>query len=250
MKILLVNDDGIFSEGINILAKSLEKDHELLIVAPEEQRSAQSQAITVFESITVKQIELKGIRSDAYSISGTPVDCVRVALDKLIEKPIDLVISGINMGLNAGMDILYSGTVAATIEANLYDLPAIAISAEYRSGKINYQLAADCGKYVLEKAGIDLLNNNIILNINAPYTEDGGIKGIKACRVGDIIYDYYDIMENEGDGQRLLRIRGRKEIEFKGDTDRFYLSKGYATITPLHYDLTSYNILDKVKGWL
>ncbi|MCF6464425.1 5'/3'-nucleotidase SurE [Clostridium sp. Cult2] len=250
MRILLVNDDGIHADGIRILAKTLEKDNEVIIVAPEHQRSAQSQAITISKSIIVKEIEIDGLMSKAYSISGTPADCVRIALDKLIEKPIDLVISGINMGLNAGMDILYSGTVSAAIEANIYKLPAMALSAEWIDGKIDYYLAAEHGKHILEKVKDDFTKNNIILNINTPYVENKKVEGVKVCKIGDVIYDYY-IIENKGDnGEKTLKLKGRKDVEFEEGTDRYYLSQGYVTITPLHYDLTNFNLLDKVESWL
>ena len=250
MRILLVNDDGIHSEGIHVLAKMLEKDHEIVIVAPEEQRSAQSQAITISKSLIVKEIELEGIKSKAYSVSGTPADCVRIALDKLIEDPVDLVISGINMGLNAGMDILYSGTVSAAIEANIYSLPAMALSAEWIDGKIDYKLAAEHGKYILEKSKEDLVNNNIILSINTPYLEKEKIKGIKVCKIGGVVYDYYVMEDNGNKGEKLLKLQGRKDTKFEEDTDRFYLSQGYVTITPLHYDLTNFNLLEKVESWI
>ncbi|HSH36696.1 5'/3'-nucleotidase SurE [Schnuerera sp.] len=250
MRILLVNDDGIHAEGLEIIAKTLEKDHELIIVAPEEQRSAQSQAITISKSLIVKEIELKGINSRAYSVSGTPADCVRIALDQLIDKPIDLVVSGINKGLNAGMDVLYSGTVSAAIEANIYNLPAIALSAQWIDGKIDYHMAAEHGNYILEKSKDDLIKNNIILSINTPYLEEKKPKGIKVCKIGGVIYDYY-IHENNGEnGEKILKLEGRKDVEYEEDTDRFYLSKGYVTVTPIHYDLTNFNLLDKVKGWL
>lgn len=250
MRILLVNDDGIYSEGIHILAKMLEKDHEIIIVAPEEQRSAQSQAITISKALIVKEEKLEGVKSKAYSVSGTPADCVRIALDKLVEKPIDLVISGINMGLNAGMDILYSGTVSAAIEANIYNLPAIALSAEWIDGNIDYNLAAEYGKYILEKTKKDLINNNIILSVNTPYLDGKKPKGIKVCKIGGVIYDYYLMEDNGNKGEKVLKLQGRKDAEFEEDTDRFYLSQGYVTITPLHYDLTNFNLLKKVERWI
>ncbi|CCQ94848.1 5'-nucleotidase SurE [[Clostridium] ultunense Esp] len=250
MRILLVNDDGIHAEGIRILAERLEKNYEIIIVAPEDQRSAQSQAITISKSLIVKEVELEGIKSKAYSVSGTPADCVRIGLDKLIEKPIDLVISGINMGLNAGMDILYSGTVSAAIEANMYKLPAMALSAEWIDGKIDYHLAAKYSKYILEKSKDDFIKNNIILSINTPYLENKKVKGVKVCKIGGVIYDYYIDEGNGENGEKLLKLQGRKDAEFEEDTDRFYLSQGYVTITPLHYDLTNFNLLDEVKDWL
>lgn len=250
MRILLVNDDGIHSEGIHILARTLEKDHEVIIVAPEEQRSAQSQAITIEKDIIVKGTKLKGIKSKAYSVSGTPVDCVRIALDKLIEKPVDLVISGINRGLNAGMDILYSGTVSAAIEANMYNLPAMALSTELVDDKIDYHLAAKYGKYILEKSKEYFIRNNIILSVNTPYLNSKEIKGIKVCKIGGVIYDYYVMEDNGNKGEKILKLEGRKDLEFEEGTDRFYLSQGYITITPLHYDLTNFNLLKEVENWI
>src|SRR5690554_2639976 len=125
MRILLTNDGGIKAEGIYALAKELEKEHELIIVAPEIQKSAQSHAVTISQPLVVKEVELDGLKSKAYSISGTPADCVRAGLEVLIEEPVDFVFSGINMGLNSGMDVLYSGTVSAAIEANIYGIPSI-----------------------------------------------------------------------------------------------------------------------------
>ena len=249
MKLLLVNDDGIHSEGIYILAKELEKDHDLIIVAPEEQKSAQSQAITISKSLVVKEVELEGIKSKAYSVSGTPADCVRVALDKLIDEKVDMVISGINKGLNVGMDVLYSGTVSAAIEANLYNIPSMALSAEWADGKVDYHLAAKHGKEILERTKDDFIKNNIILSINTPYLDGKDISGIKVCKIGGVIYDYY-IMENNGDnGEKILKLHGRRDKTFEEGTDRYYLSQGYVTITPLHYDLTNFNLLGTVESW-
>ncbi len=249
MRLLLVNDDGIHAEGIQVLAKELEKDHELIIVAPDEQKSAQSQAITISKPLIVKEVRLKGLKSKAYSVSGTPADCVRVALDKLIDKDVDMVLSGINMGLNAGMDIMYSGTVSAAIEANMYKIPSMALSAEYINGKIDYDVAAKYGRYILEKSKDDFIKNNIILNINTPYLEED-IKGIKVCKIGGVIYDYYFIEDQGDNGDKILKLKGRRDKEIEEDTDRFYLSQGYVTITPLHYDFTNFNLLQKVESWI
>ncbi|MDY0257762.1 5'/3'-nucleotidase SurE, partial [Gudongella oleilytica] len=119
MKILLANDDGIMAPGIYTLAKHLIDKHDIIIIAPETQRSAQSHAITLHKPIVIKEVKLDGIDAPAYSISGTPADCVRVGMELLTDGDVDIVLSGINMGLNSGMDILYSGTVSAAIEANL-----------------------------------------------------------------------------------------------------------------------------------
>lgn len=249
MRILITNDDGIMAEGIHVLAKELEKDHEIIIVAPESQRSAQSHAITLHTPLVVKEVKIDGIKSMAYSISGTPADCVRAGLETIVGDNIDLVISGINMGLNAGMDILYSGTVSAAIEANIYNKPSIAVSAEWINGKSNYEIAASYVKEILTKSKDKLLDSKIVLNLNTPYRDKNEVKGLKVCKIGGVIYDYYFMEENEN-GEKLLKLKGRKETPFEEGTDRYYLFNGYATLTPLHYELTNTRLLKEVENWI
>lgn len=249
MRILLTNDDGIRAEGIYTLARELEKEYEVIIIAPETEHSAQSHAITLAKPLIVKEVELEGLRSRAYSVSGTPADCVRAGFDKIIEGDIDLVFSGTNRGFNAGMDILYSGTVSAAIEANIFNKPSIAVSAELKNDKCNFNLAAKYAMDILERLKRGLLDSNLLININTPYFEENQAKGIKVCKIGQVIYDYY-FMETDENGDRRLELKGRQEIEFERDTDRYFLSKGYVTVTPLHYDLTNFDLLQEVKGWI
>lgn len=249
MRILLTNDDGVMAEGIYTLAKELEKDHEVIIVAPDIQRSAQSHAITLFQPLVAKEVKLEGLKSKAYSVSGTPADCVRAAIEVLAQGPIDLVFSGINLGYNSGMDILYSGTVSAAIEANIYKIPSIAVSAEYNDGGARFDTAATYARKILESAKDDLIKSNIVLNVNTPYLDEKDIKGIEVCKIGGPIYDYY-VIEDSGNGERTINVKGRKDKELDKDTDRYYLSSGYVTVTPLNYDLTNYNLMEKVKDWI
>ncbi len=249
MRILLVNDDGINADGIYAIAKELEKEHELIIVAPDTQRSAQSHSITLFNEIKLKEVRLDGLNSQAFSISGTPADCVRVGLETLIKEPVDLVVSGINMGYNSGMDVLYSGTVSAAIEANLYEIPSLALSAEYKDGGSNFEVAARYGREILTKIKKDFLKSKLVLNVNVPHSDYGNIKGIKNCRIGDPITDRYIIAEENGD-EKTIRVVGRKDTLIKEGTDRYYLGKGYVTITPINYDYTHFTFLDHINTWL
>lgn len=247
MRILLTNDDGIMAEGIHTLAKELEKEHEVIIIAPDSERSAQSQAITLWSPLIVKEVQLEGIKDISYSVSGTPADCVRVGLDKLIKGNIDMVVSGTNKGLNAGMDILYSGTVSAAIEANIYSKPSIAVSAEERDGRCRFDLAAQYACKVIERTKDQHKHSNLLLNINVPFIEDP--KGMKVCRIGDTVLDYY-VMETANNGERSVQAGGRNKIEYTKGTDRYFLNEGYITITPLHYDLTNFELLDRVEEWM
>lgn len=249
MKLLLTNDDGIFAEGLYTLAKELEKDYELIIVAPDNQKSATSHAITISNPLLVKKVKLPGIKSKAYSVSGTPADCVRVALDKLVEDKVDMVLSGINMGLNLGMDVLYSGTVSAAIEANIYNIPSIAVSAEHKDGKACYEIAAKYAKEVLEKSKENCIRDKIVLNINTPCIDEKDVKGVQVCRIGEVVYDYYDVENDKDNGDLIFKIRGREDKEFEQETDRYFLKEGYVTVTPLHYDLTNFQLMKEVKSW-
>lgn len=250
MRLLLVNDDGIDAIGIQALAKEFEKDHEVIIVAPEGQRSAASHSITLSKPIIVKKVDIPDIKSKAYSISGSPADCVRVALDKLVKGPVDAVLSGINLGLNIGTDVLYSGTVSAAIEGNLYKIPSMAFSCELGKEPNCFETAAKHAKNIFEKVKEDLIKNNIVINVNFPCRKEEDIKGIKVCKIGGIVYDYYFVENRNGEDEITLAIEGRHNEEREEETDRFYLKEGYITVTPLHYDLTNYGLMEQVKDWL
>nr|WP_300003358.1 5'/3'-nucleotidase SurE [Tissierella sp.] len=248
MRILLTNDDGIMAEGIYTMARELEKEHEVIIIAPDSERSAQSQAITIGSALIVKEVQLDGLKNTSYSVSGTPADCVRVGFDKLIEGDIDMVVSGTNKGSNAGMDILYSGTVSAAIEANIYKKPSIAVSAKEMHGNCRFDLAAKYTSLLLDKTKDQHKDSKILLNLNVPYMEDEP-KGVKVCPIGDTMLDYY-VMKISKDGIRSVQVEGRTEIEYTDGTDRYFLNAGYVTVTPLKYDLTNFDLLDEVEAWM
>lgn len=248
MRILLTNDDGIMADGIYTIAKELEKLYEVIIIAPETQKSAQSHAITLHKPLIIKEVKLEGINSKAYSISGTPADCVRAGVEAIMNDKIDLVVSGINLGFNSGMDIIYSGTVSAAIEASIYNIPSLAVSAEWMHGSANYSIAAKYARKVISVTRDKIANSNIVLNLNTPYELEDLSKELKICAIGGVILDYY-FMEDQGNGERTLTLKGRRDPILEEGTDRYYLSKGFATITPLRYDLTNFRLLDSVKDW-
>lgn len=252
MNILLTNDDGIFAEGIFELAKELEKEHNVVIIAPHIENSAKSQAITIYENLDVEKVEIKGLKSDTYSVTGTPADCVRIAVGKIVDcNDIDLVMSGINKGLNVGMDVLYSGTVSAAIEGCIQGLPSIAVSAEYKNGDCDFSKTA---KYAANLLNELILNNEIdrklVLNFNVPRMEED-IKGIKVCKLGEKVKDFYRLDEEKENNDifKSYRIKGREEKIFKENTDRFYVEHGYATLTPIRYNLTHEDLMDRFSKY-
>ncbi|OSB16321.1 5'/3'-nucleotidase SurE [Clostridium sporogenes] len=247
MNILLTNDDGIDAEGINTLAELLSKYHNVTMVAPENQRSASSHSITIYEPIIVKQVK-KPYDVEAYSISGTPADCVKVALDKLVTDNIDIVISGINKGLNIGNDILYSGTVSAAIEGSMYKVSSIAVSAEFiKNKKENYEIAAKYTLEILSRVKKEDLKNDVVLNLNIPFCSEQEIKGIKVCKVGNKIFNTRFSEEIDEEGNKVLKLEGDINKDIYEGTDVYYIRNKYVTLTPLHYDLTNFNILEETE---
>ncbi len=249
MRILVTNDDGIDAIGILALAKELEKNHEVIVSAPSEQRSASGHSITITKPLLVKEVKLPGLKSKAYSVNGTPADCVRVALDKLTEGKVDMVVSGINYGVNLGTDVLYSGTVSAAIEAALYKLPSIAVSQEVKGGWEDFTAAAKYASLVVKTAKENDLEGNTVLSVNVPALPEEEIKGIKVCKVGARSYtNNYVPIRQEDDGV-VYELRDELIDVHHEDTDTFYLKYGYVTISPLQYDLTKFALIKDVSKW-
>jgi 5'-nucleotidase len=251
MKILLVNDDGIHGEGLHILAKEIEKENEVIIVAPDDQRSACGHSITLGRPLTVKETKIDGVKSKAYSVQGTPADCVRIGVLNLCpNEGIDIIMSGINRGVNLGRDTLYSGTVSAAIEAAINKIPSIAVSAHLNGEEINYETAAKYAKKVLKLAKENYIGTNVVLNLNVPSIEENKIKGIKVCKSGGRLYeDRYKEISRNGDEVTYITNGIINECYDEG-TDVHFLRDGYVTLTPLQYDLTDYNKLKELKNFI
>lgn len=247
MRILLTNDDGINAEGIQEIAKTLQSEHDIMVVAPSEQRSACGHSITIYRPLTVKKVKLDGLKCECYSVDGTPADCVKIAINKLIEDKVDLVISGINDGLNLGTDVLYSGTVSAAIEAAIYNIPSIAVSMDRGNGKINYKVASKFINELLIKVDVLSIGNDVVLNVNVPNEEYNKIKGFKVCNLGSRIYSNCFIEKNANGEEIVYEIKGEPINNKTENTDVYFNSQGYITITPLHFDLTNFNLIKNVE---
>ena len=247
MKVLITNDDGINARGIITIAKEIAKKHEVIVVAPRDQKSASSHSISIHNPIKITEEKNdKGFK--AYSLVGTPADCTQAGLS-LLGKDIDLVISGINRGLNCGTDILYSGTVSAAVEGAIYSVPSIAISMEvdWEREDEDYTKAAKWINKVVDIAENSYLRNDVVLNVNVPNVNEEDIKGIKVCKLGQSTYktDYVLVEENE---DMIYITKGVRNKISEDDSDLYFLSQGYVTLTPLHFDFTNFKILDEVKN--
>lgn len=243
MNILLSNDDGIHAEGIKTLAQELRKIAQVTVVAPDRNRSAASSSLTLVEPLRPMKLD-----NGDYCINGTPADCVHLALNGFLSGKIDLVVSGINAGVNLGDDVLYSGTVAAAFEGRHLGLPAIAVSLD---GRQHYDTAARIVCELVPKLHNQLLRNREILNINVPDLPYEQIKGIKVCHLGYRAAAAEVIKQQDPRGESIYWIgpAGLAENEQEG-TDFHAVKNGYVSITPIQADMTAYHSLNALQDWL
>lgn len=246
MKILLTNDDGIFAPGISAIYRELVKIGDVTVVAPDVSRSGAGHSITYSDPIVASKVDVNGLFT-GYSIQGSPADCVKLAHMKLHEGPIDLVVSGINNGANAGINVYYSGTVAAAMEAVFLKIPAVAISLSVEgpgeSGDFK-KAAVHCLATIKKLMPIE---TGSVFNINIPQLSKGEPKGIRIVPQAANGFDEYYIVQKEGKDHTVFQLAGEAHIVDGTPTDITSLHQGYITITPLAPDMTDHKKTDELK---
>ena len=246
MRILLTNDDGIYAKGLSALYEELSCEAECLIVAPEIEQSAVGHAITISRPLMVRRAT-KSNNFLGYAVLGTPADCVKIGIKELAEKPMDLVVSGINRGSNAGINVIYSGTVSAATEALIMGIPALAISLDtHKEADFTYA-AQFARKMVRLIAGNPAINCSAI-NVNIPCLPAEEIKGVVVVRQGksNIIETFEKRVDPRENIYYWISGDSASAGEAK-DTDVGALAAGFITITPIQYDLTRYDLMDTLQ---
>jgi 5'-nucleotidase len=240
--ILVTNDDGVYSPGIQILAKRLRKLDDVVIVAPDRERSAAGHSMTLHRPLLIEEV-----KPSVYSVNGTPTDCVNIAVKGLLKETPRLVVSGINKGPNLGDDVTYSGTVAGAIEARLLGIPSFAISLVARE---DFRFA-EAAEVALRAAGMIFeqgMREGTLLNINVPNLPLSEIRGTQITRLGKRIYHQMTVERVDPRGKKYYWIGGGEpDWEREQGTDFDALDRGMVSITPLHLDLTDYSVFDKLK---
>ena len=258
MKLLISNDDGIYALGIRALANSLaEAGHDVTVVCPDRERSATGHGLTLHQPIRAEMVETIFHPSiKAWACSGTPSDCVKLALWALLDHPPDLVLSGINHGSNLGTDVLYSGTVSAAMEGVIEGIPSIAFSLTSFSSS-DFQPAAAFAQSLVAQLAKQPLPELLLLNVNVPAVAAAAIAGVKVTRQG--IRRYIDVFEKRLDprgktyywlaGELLEEVDEDSNLSELGPTDVQAIRDNYITITPLQYNLTAATGLASLKNW-
>jgi 5'-nucleotidase len=244
MRILLSNDDGILAPGLAALRAAVADLGEITVVAPDSPQSASGHSITLQHPLLVKRVRAGGPAPfEGLSVDGRPADCVRLALRNLLPGRPDLVLSGINAGANAGINVFYSGTVAAAAEAAMNGIPAVAFSARM-TDPIDFGRVAALCRWVLQRLLADGLARGDLINVNIPSLGAGRPAGIRVVRQSTAeLADFYH-RQDDGDGRESYRL-GEEYSYAPGqdDTDVAALAEGYVTITPLHVDMTNHDRL-------
>jgi 5'-nucleotidase len=249
LRILLTNDDGITAPGIQALWRELSQLGEVTVVAPDTERSATSQAITVHHPIRVDQFCIEDPPLCAWRVGGTPTDCVKIALETLLEDKPDVVVSGINQGPNLGTDVLYSGTVSAAIEGALHGFPAIAVSLATWQPSDFGPAARFTARLVQNMAGRKLPANTL-LNVNVPALPEDELGGVEITKLGVIQYENAFERRQDPRGRTYYWMGGSLvDAGNEEGTDVVAIKKKKISVTPIHFDLTNYAIMHLLEEW-
>lgn len=246
MHFLISNDDGLSAKGIQILAERIRQLGSVTIVAPDRDCSGASNSLTLETPIRIRETE-KG----TFLVYGTPTDCVHVALTGLLDKDPDMVVSGINAGANLGDDVIYSGTVAAAMEGRFLGLPAIAVSLVHSGEPRHFETAAEAVARVIDRLKSDPLPADTILNINVPDRPWEDLQGFEVTRLGNRHRAEPAIKAEDPRGRPVYWIGPAGPEQDSGPgTDFDAIRRGFVSVTPIHVDLTRYEALEQVAGWV
>ena len=248
--ILVTNDDGIVAPGIRALIEVMKEIGEVVVVAPDSPQSAMGHAITINNTLKLEQVHLDTDLEQEFSCSGTPVDCVKIAVNEILKRKPDLCVSGINHGSNSSINVIYSGTMSAAVEAGIEGIPAVGFSL------LDYSWNADFSqiKTHVKQIALEVLKNGlpegVILNVNFPKLSREEIKGVKICRQAKAMWQEEFDKRTNPHGKDYYWLTGKFVNLDKGtDTDEWALENGYISIVPVQFDLTAHHAMQQLNSW-
>jgi 5'-nucleotidase len=248
--ILVTNDDGITAPGIRALISVMSEIGTVVVVAPDKPQSAMGHAITLNSTLFINKVSLENAIVTEYSCSGTPVDCVKLAVNEILHQKPDLCVSGINHGSNSSINVIYSGTMSAAVEAGIEGIPAIGFSL------LDYDWNADFEaiKSSIRKITLEVLEKgmpeNVVFNVNFPKLKENEIKGIKICRQAKAIWMEKFDKRITPQGKDYYWLSGEFVNQDKGeDTDEWALENGYISVVPVQFDLTAHHTIQQLNTW-
>jgi len=246
--ILITNDDGISAPGIAALVDVMRKLGEVVVVAPDKPQSGMGHAITINSTLRINKVNIYGVKEE-YSCSGTPVDCIKIAVNKILKRKPDLIVSGINHGSNMSINIIYSGTMSAAVEGALESIPSIGFSLCDHSIDADFTASKKIVKTITEKVLKNGLPKDVCLNVNIPKSKMDEIKGIKICRQARA--NWIEELDERKDpsGNTYFWLTGKFDNydEGKKDTDVWALDNNYVSVVPAQFDMTAHTAIKQLE---
>lgn len=249
--ILVTNDDGITAPGIRTLIEVMKEIGDVVVVAPDSPQSGMGHAITISDTLFCEQVTIKeSYKHKEYSCSGTPADCVKIATQEILERKPDLCVSGINHGSNSSINVIYSGTMSAAVEAGIEGIPAIGFSLLDYSLNADFEPARKYVKAIVKNTLKNGLPEGVVLNVNIPKLASGDIKGMKVCRQANAHWEEEFDKRRSPQGRDYYWLTGTFVNKDEGkDTDEQALADGYVSIVPVQFDLTAHHFLKELNNW-
>jgi 5'-nucleotidase len=248
--ILVTNDDSISAPGIRTLIEVMSELGEVVVVAPDSPQSAMGHAITINSTLYINKVSIDGAKITEYSCSGTPVDCVKIAVNEILKRKPDLCVSGINHGSNSSINVIYSGTMSAAVEAGIEGIPAIGFSLLDYNWNANFNPIKSYVKKIAQEVLINKLPAGVILNVNFPKLEEEEIKGVKICRQANAMWQEKFDKRTSPMGKEYYWLTGEFINLDKGnDTDEWALANGYVSIVPVQFDMTAHYAIKDLNNW-
>lgn len=248
--ILVINDDGITAPGIRALISVMKEIGDVVVVAPDSAQSGMGHAITINETLTLESVKIEGGSDREYACSGTPVDCVKIALGQILDRKPDLCVSGINHGSNSSINVIYSGTMSAALEAGMSGVPAIGFSLLDFSWNADFDQIKPYVKKITEGVLQKGLPADVVLNVNFPKLTLDEIQGVKICRQAKATWVEKFERRVSPHGKEYYWLKGEFVNQDEGvDTDEWALSQGYISVVPVQFDLTAHRVLNELKKW-
>ena len=247
--ILVTNDDGITAPGMRTLISVMRDIGDVVVVAPDGPQSGMGHAITVNDTLYIEKVDIDG-KQPEYSCSGTPADCVKLAVREILDRKPDICVSGINHGSNSSINVIYSGTMSAALEAGIEGIPAIGFSLLDYNWNANFEHCKPFVETITRQVLENGLPDGVVLNVNLPKLEDKEIKGIKVCRQARANWvEEFDKRTNPM-GRDYYWLAGKFVNMDEGeDTDEWALANGYVSLVPVQFDLTAHHAMQNINTW-
>jgi len=245
--ILITNDDGVTAPGIKALIESVQGLGKIVVVAPDKPQSGMGHAITIGNPLRLHEVHIfKNI--EAWQCSGTPVDCVKLAVDKILHRKPDLCLSGINHGANHSINVIYSGTMSAAVEAAIESIPSVGFSSLDYDHEADMSVPKKYARTIVQNLLKDPLDKHLILNVNFPAVSKSPIKGMKICRQAYAKYEEDFVERNDPTGKKYYWLTGKfMNFDEGKDTDVWALENNYVSVVPVQFDLTNYTLKTKLE---